>query len=302
MPAQSGFILLNKKEGVSSHSALTPLKKLLPKNTKIGHTGTLDPNATGLLPVAVGRASKFIQYLGEHPKKYRAGILFGRKTDSGDIWGKTLAELEIRKNSECEHAEKLTLFRDRMKGFLGKISQVPPMYSAIKKDGKPLYKYAREGIELERSAREVEIYQIDILEFDYPNVTIEVECSKGTYIRTLIEDLAESMGEMACMSSLLRLKSDGFDLKDAQKIEEFQTYKDLRDKLIPIEKVFERLPKVQVDAAHAKHIKNGVPVDLSRFPSRESGVFGYYSVCDERELMFALAERNEEQFRTVAVI
>lgn len=302
MPAQNGFILLNKKEGVSSHSALTPLKKLLPKNTKIGHTGTLDPNATGLLPVAVGRASKFIQYLGEHPKKYRAGILFGKKTDSGDIWGKTLTEVEIREDSDFAHSEKLTLFRERMKGFMGKINQIPPMYSAIKKDGKPLYKYAREGIELERSSREVEIYQIDILEFDYPNVTIEVECSKGTYIRTLIEDLAESMGEPACMCSLVRLKSDGFDLKDALKIEEFQTVEEIQNNLIPIEKVFEGLPKVQVDASHVKHIKNGVPVDLSRFSGQESCVFGYYAVCDGQGTMFALAERSEERFGTVAVI
>ncbi len=304
MQSKSGFILLNKKEGLSSHSALAPLKKLLPKKTKVGHTGTLDPNATGLLPVAIGRASKFIQYLGDHPKKYRAGLVFGIKTDSGDIWGNEVERVDsVHHLDENEKFELLCTLRDAITSFIGEIDQVPPMYSALKKDGKPLYKYAREGIELERKSRKISIFNIDILKFDYPNIIIEVECSKGTYIRTLIEDIAESMGSIACMTSLIRLSSDGFDLKDASFIDEFRTEEDIVKRMIKIEDLFTDLPKVRVDAKHKTHIKNGVRVDLNRFYQGKNGsTLGIYALTDYEDNIFALAERTEESFKTLIVI
>lgn len=300
---ENGFILLHKEGGVSSHGALRPLKRLLPKNTKIGHTGTLDPNAEGLLPVAIGRASKFIQYIGNHKKKYRAGILFGKTTDTGDIWGTVLETAEGSEIlSEVEKAEKKARFLNCLPSFIGKLKQVPPMYSALKKDGKPLYKYAREGLEIERQAREIEIYRIDLLRFEYPEAKIEVECSKGTYIRTLIEDLAKESGEIACMNSLIRLHSDGFHLEDAHPISSFLTREDIERRLIPIEFAFRKLPSLEIDAPHVKHIKNGVPVDLRRFVDKDEESYGLFSLLAPGGKMFALAERKEDSFRALIVI
>ncbi len=304
MQVVNGFILLNKDKGVSSHSALTPLKKLMPKKTKIGHTGTLDPNATGLLPVAIGRASKFIQYIGNHPKKYRAGLQFGIKTDTADIWGNVIEKQDIKAClSTKEKAVKLGALKQTLKTFIGDIEQIPPMYSAIKKNGKALYKYAREGVRVEREARIVSIYNIDIIEFNYPELVIDVECSKGTYIRTLIEDIAEKMNELACMTSLNRLESDGFDLKNAYTIDQFNSEHDILNKLYSIEEVFKELPTVKVDKNHEKHIKNGVPVDLNRFEENSSELpFGLHSVINEENRMFALANRNKQEFKTLIVI
>ncbi len=304
MTGVNGFILLNKGKGVSSHSALTPLKKLMPKKTKIGHTGTLDPNATGLLPVAIGRASKFIQYLGNHPKKYRAGFKFGIKTDTADNWGSVIEKqaVEITLSSEAQ-LKKLDLLREAIKSFIGEIEQVPPMYSAIKKNGKALYKYAREGVEIERKARLISIYKIDIIEFNYPDVIIDVECSKGTYIRTLIEDITQSINELATMTSLIRLQSDGFDLKNAVTIEQLKSESDVVNNLVKIEDVFTKLPNVKVDETHEKHIKNGVPVDLNRFQKNDFELpFGLYTVVNENNKMFALAQRNKDNFKTLIVI
>ncbi len=300
----NGFILLNKGKGVSSHSALTPLKKLMPKKTKIGHTGTLDPNATGLLPVAIGRASKFIQYIGNHPKKYRAGFTFGIKTDTADIWGNIIEKHNIKTClSEEENSQKLRALHQTIKTFIGNIEQIPPMYSAIKKNGKALYKYAREGTAIERTARQIIIFNIDIIEFDYPNVVIDVECSKGTYIRTLIEDIASKMNELATMTSLLRLQSDGFDLKDALTIDQFKNEDDIVNRLYRIEDVFKELPTVKIDKTHEKHIKNGVPVDLNRFDKGEVELpLGLYSVINQEDKMFALAMRSNDKFRTLIVI
>ncbi len=304
MDAINGFILLNKDMNITSHSVLTPLKKILPKKTKIGHTGTLDPNATGLLPVAIGRASKFIQYLGDYPKKYRAGFIFGKKTDTQDIWGNIIEERGFDENlSDEDKLEKLSYLRESISSFIGEIDQVPPMYSAIKKDGKALYKYAREGFEVERQSRKVIIFNIDIIEFNYPEVMIDVECSKGTYIRTLIEDIALKIGQIACMTSLIRLKSDGFNLKDANRIDVFQTIEDISARIIKIEDVFSHLPRIKVDAVHQRHICNGVPVDLNRFVNEnENLAFGLYTVLGEGNEIFALAKCTSEEFKTLIVI
>ncbi len=291
----NGFLLLDKDMGISSHKTLYPIKKLLGKKTKIGHTGTLDPNATGLLPIAIGRATKFIQFLGGEKKLYRAGIKFGIKTDTADIWGNLL--------EEREDLISIDDFSKACASFVGKIEQIPPMYSALKKDGKALYKYAREGIEVERKSRNINIYGIKIIDFEYPNAIVEVECSKGTYIRTLIEDIADSVSAIASMSSLRRLKTDGFDIINSYKIDDFNKLGDIEDRLIPILMVFEDLPKVYLDSKHEKHVRNGVPVDLNRFMDSVSEVKnGYYSVFSEEGYMFALAERNEFSFKTLLVI
>lgn len=242
----------------TSQKALYPIKKLLPKGYKIGHTGTLDPNATGLLVVALGRATKFIRHLEKSSKIYTAELKFGLTSDTLDIWGK-LEDKVVRNQISKEQ------FLSALKNFEGEITQVPPMYSAIKKNGVPLYKLARQGVEIERKERQISIYSIDLLAYDFPNATIKVDCSKGTYIRTLIDDIATNLGENAVMTALNRTKSDYFLLSDACVVAELETLDDVAKRLISIEECFLKLDKIYVDSKHAVHLKNGVKVDLARF-------------------------------------
>ncbi len=283
MKELNGFFLLDKGMNVSSNSALYPIKKLLPRKYKVGHTGTLDPNATGLLVVAIGRATKFINYIKCHKKSYRAGIRFGEKTDTGDIWGEVLS-------SDYDSAISENDFLKASEAFVGLIKQVPPMYSAIKQNGRPLYELARKGIEVERKAREVEICSIDLVSFDYPNAEIEVSCSLGTYIRTLIEDIAESAGGLATMSSLRRLNSDGFCVEDAITERDIRSFETLSEKLISIEEAFKDLDIIKLESDIANKLKNGIKIDLEFYLSEGSGS-NMYRVYSENEFV-ALAERD----------
>lgn len=253
----NGFLLLDKDNEISSNSALYPLKKLLPKKYKIGHTGTLDPNATGLLVVALGRATKFIDYLKNKEKTYLAELEFGKKTDTGDIWGKILEKKHLIISEEK--------FQKALNSFVGEIKQVPPMYSALKKNGKPLYKYAREGIELARETRNIKIFSIESVSFSFPKAKIKIRCSKGTYIRTLIEDIALFLGTVATMTALIRENSDGFSLENADKISRFLSIKDIKDKVLDIEKAFSDLNIVEVNKNVRKKLKDGIKIPLEDY-------------------------------------
>ncbi len=269
----NGILLINKGEGISSHNQLTPIKKILPKGTKIGHTGTLDPNATGLLVVAIGRATKFIQHFEKSSKIYSAKLTFGYSSDTQDIWGNLVKENEI-KLTESE-------FKDCLNSFMGDIFQVPPMYSAIKKNGVPLYKLARKGINVDRKKRRIKIYSLDVKSFNYPEVNIDIECSKGTYIRTLIYDIAKKLGTSAVMSNLVRKKSDYFYLEDAIKLDEIKSINDIEKNIISLDVAFKNLKRIQVDKIHANHIKNGVKVDLLRFCNYEKSDLDYAVYFEE---------------------
>ena len=181
-----GIVIINKPIGITSRQVVSKVGKVL-NEKKAGHTGTLDPMASGVLPVLLGKATKLSKYLVEHDKKYIATLCLGEKRDTGDSEG-SVTQTKAIPDLDVESIEKV------LKSFLGKSEQIPPMYSAIKVDGKKLYEYARVGIELEREARDIEIYDIKLLEYHENLIKFEVFCSKGTYIRVLCEDIAEKLG------------------------------------------------------------------------------------------------------------
>ena len=212
-----GIIIINKEKGCTSHDIVYKAKKIF--NKKVGHTGTLDPNATGVLPLLVGKGTEISKYLINHDKTYEAILQLGEKKDTADSEGQTIEEKKITPEMLEEQNVKNVL-----KSFEGKQEQVPPMYSAIKVNGKKLYEYARKGEKIEIKPRKIEIYKIDLIKIDIENKTIEfkVECSKGTYIRTLCENIAEKLETVGYMKELKRTKVGEFEIEDAIKIQELE--------------------------------------------------------------------------------
>ena len=221
-----GFLNVYKPKGKTSHDVVAILRRVA-KIKQIGHTGTLDPIATGVLVVCVGRATKLVSKLTAEEKIYEAGVLFGEKYDTGDITGKLI------KNDSVVITEDD--FRTACQQFVGDIDQIPPMYSAKKVNGKKLYEYAREGIEVEREPERIHIYSIELLGFDFPHAQIRVHCSKGTYIRTLIEDISEAAGTVGTMESLRRTKNGDFSIEDAVTFEQLEAADDPWSLVKPVE-------------------------------------------------------------------
>lgn len=211
----NGFVIIDKPVGITSHDVVSRVRRIL-GTRKVGHTGTLDPFATGVLPVAVNDGTKVIPYLDEGIKCYEALLRLGVTTDTLDMTGTIVSESPIALITR-------ELFSSCLKEFTGSITQIPPMYSAIKQNGQPLYKLARQGIEVERKAREIEIYSLEILSFDLPHVSLRVTCSRGTYIRTLADDIGSRLGCGAALQELRRTESGPFFIKAAVTLEEFQT-------------------------------------------------------------------------------
>lgn len=235
-----GIILINKEKGCTSHDVVNKVKHIF--NEKVGHTGTLDPNATGLLPILVGKGTKLSQFLINHDKEYEVTLKLGQKTDTADSEGNILQE---------QFVEKCILEKDNIvnviNSFIGVQMQVPPMYSAIKVNGKKLYEYARKNIKIDIEPRKIEIYDISLNNIDENENIIEftVKCSKGTYIRSLCEDIAEKLGTIGYMKELNRTKVGIFDIKDSIKIDELEQNKNdtefLKKYLVSIEDLFIRL-------------------------------------------------------------
>lgn len=211
-----GVLLLDKPEGLSSNHALQRAKRALDAR-KAGHTGTLDPFATGLLVCCMGRATKISAAMLQADKTYEATLGFGQETDSGDLTGHIVYEALPQMAQVCRPDLERVLA-----GFMGEIEQVPPMYSALKRDGRPLYEYARQGIELERAPRRVCIYRLDILSFSPRQARLVVECSKGTYIRTLAQDIGRRLGCAAHLTALRRTRVGPFSLEDAVALDALQ--------------------------------------------------------------------------------
>ncbi len=211
----NGFVFLNKEKGMTSFFAASRLRRIFGIK-KIGHTGTLDPLATGVLPVAIGHATRFIELIPSHDKAYRAKFILGKTTDTLDITGKVTGEYPVTADKRAVEA---VLGR-----FRGEIQQVPPMYSAIKKDGVRLYDLARQGVEIERESRKVRIYSLELISYDEASAEyeIEAECSSGTYIRTLIADIGEALGTGAVMTELTRTKANDVTLDRCFTLEELQ--------------------------------------------------------------------------------
>lgn len=203
-----GIIVINKEKGYTSHDVVAKLKKKL-NISKVGHTGTLDPNATGVLPILIGKGTKFSKYLINHDKTYEVELELGTKTDTADIEGKIVEE----KSVDEEYVRNNLL--QVLKSFEGKQEQLPPIYSAIKKNGKKLYEYARAGEKVEIEVRQIEIYTIELLEYEEKNVRFTVSCSKGTYIRSLCEDIANKLNTVGYMKNLKRLQVGNFNIENA---------------------------------------------------------------------------------------
>ena len=250
----NGVINVYKEKGYTSHDVVAKLRGIL-RQRKIGHTGTLDPDAEGVLPVCLGSGTKLCDMLTDRDKTYRAVLLLGKKTDTQDISGEVLEEKEVAA-SEKEIVQAVMSFQ-------GPYEQIPPMYSALKVNGKKLCDLAREGQTVERKARRITIYSIHIEKIEIPRVTMTVHCSKGTYIRTLCEDIGEKLGCHGCMESLLRTASGGFLLEDARKLSEIEALRDagrIEEAVLPTDKALACYPAVIVkDEKGDKLLHNGNP-------------------------------------------
>ncbi len=239
-----GIVLIDKPLEFSSHDVVAKLRRRF--NTKrIGHAGTLDPMATGLLVVAVGPATRFLQYLPLEPKVYRAVVRFGIETDSYDSEGDIVAEKPVPIDLAAQ-------VREIIPTFLGLQDQVPPMYSAVKVKGQPLYKYAREGIEIERKSRTIHIERMDVLDIGETTVEVEIECSGGTYVRTIAHDLGQRVGCGAYLQSLVRTSVGRFELENAKTIEEVST-----DDLIPLKVALQPMKIRLLSELETMRVRNG---------------------------------------------
>lgn len=267
-----GVVLLDKPSGMSSQGAVTSVKRLLHAE-KAGHTGTLDPMATGLLPVCLGEATKYSQDLLDADKVYQAQICFGIQTDTGDAQGQVIAQKSTAEVTDNVMAK--TLLDAILPRFMGEIKQVPPMYSALKRDGKPLYEYARSGVEIEREPRKITIYSLTVLDIHWPQMSIEVHCSKGTYIRVLAEDIGHALGCGAHLIGLRRTKVGHLLLAQASTLD---TLANNLPQVLPVDALLQTLPEITVDDLQAKRLEMGqrVPCALNIATQWANSLFRIY--------------------------
>ena len=254
----TGVICLDKPEGISSFFAVKKVSRLL-DTKKAGHTGTLDPMATGVLVIMLGSCTRFIDFLPESEKSYTARVMLGKNTDTLDVTGDILEEKDV--NVTEDELKKTS------EKFLGDILQIPPMYSALRKDGVRLYDLARQGVEVEREPRKVQIKELKIYDFDGLSFSMDVTCSAGTYIRSLAFDIGESLGTGACLTSLRRTAANGFSIDKSLTLEEIEKYlenEDIEKYILPIENALKSYEAVTVSEAQGKRFRNGGELDLNR--------------------------------------
>ena len=255
----SGIIVIDKPTDFTSFDVIAVLRRIL-KMRRIGHSGTLDPIATGVLPVFLGNATRGCEYASAHDKEYVVRFQLGLSTDTQDITGKVTGTSAV--NVTQRDVE------DALSAFVGQISQIPPMYSAIKKNGKKLYEYARQGIEVERNARDITIYSAELIDADIGTFqfSARIICSSGTYIRTLCSDLGDKLGSLAVMTDLRRTRAGLFRIEDALSLEQVERL--VRDEMItkyisPLDTIFLEYPKIAVDSYGEARVRNGAFVPLS---------------------------------------
>ncbi|MDD7208719.1 MAG: tRNA pseudouridine(55) synthase TruB [Lachnospiraceae bacterium] len=268
----NGILNIKKEAGFTSHDVVAKLRGIVHQK-KIGHTGTLDPDATGVLPVCLGKATKLCDLIGDWDKTYEAVLLLGRETDTEDTGGTTCRESKVEVTEK--EIEEIIL------SFVGDYSQIPPMYSAKKVNGKKLYELAREGIVIERKPCPVNISSIEVKEIDLPRVKFEVTCSKGTYIRSLCRDIGMKAGCGGCMEHLTRTRVASFSIGESCTLSEIdQMQKDgvLSEKILPIDKVFAAVPAVFVEKEGEKKLYNGNPVP-SGFCREKDSLPGIHEKC-----------------------
>ncbi len=262
-----GILIINKPEGFTSQDVVSKVKKIL-NIKKAGHTGTLDPMATGVLPVLLGEYTKLSKYLIEHDKTYIAKLKLGIKTSTGDIEGEVIDTKEYDKNIlDKGNVEKV------LNSFIGKQKQIPPMYSAIKVNGKKLYEYARNGETVEVEPRDIELYDVKLLNIYDDEIEFEVSCSKGTYIRVVCEDIAKALGTIGTMSALKRTIVDKFEINDALTFEELEVSKDdIESRLIKMEEVFKDFESLKLNERKVELFLNGVMLTFDM----KDGIYNIY--------------------------
>ncbi len=284
----TGIILLDKPKDITSFGAVARVRRICGEK-KCGHTGTLDPMATGVLTVMLGGATRFVELLPSHNKAYRASFRLGTTTDTLDITGKVLETREVNVTAEQ--------VKEKISDFVGDISQLPPMYSAVSVDGQRLYDLARQGIEVERKPRQVTVFSVDVISENEETgeYEIDVECSSGTYIRTLISDLGEALGCGAVMTELRRTKANGFEIEKAVTLEELEEAVNggrIYDLLVPVDKALEEYPVIKVSEAQAKRFRNGGELSLERL--KYPRMLGFFRVYDPNGNFIGIGEIGQK--------
>lgn len=284
----NGIICVNKPQQFTSFDVVAVMRRCF-GTKKVGHGGTLDPMATGVLPVFIGGATKAVDILPDTDKSYRAGFRLGFTSDTQDIWGTLSSCGGSAVSQECLQAA--------LSGFRGEIMQIPPMYSALKVNGQKLCDLARQGIEVERAARPIAISRLELTQFDGTDGIIEVDCSSGTYIRTLIHDIGQALGTGAVMTSLCRTRACGFDISQCHTLEQLRAADadTLQTLLVPTERVFSVLPCVRLDEVQQRLYLNGVRLDADRLADKAprgvrlrvygSGFIGLAEINADNELV-----------------
>ena len=291
-----GIIVVNKPQNFTSFDVVAVMRRLCGQR-KIGHTGTLDPMATGVLPLLLGNAAKAQDILPDSDKEYVAGFRLGITTDTLDIWGEVREEKEV----QCGREEIL----DILPRYTGEISQLPPMFSAVKKDGVRLYDLARQGIEVERTPRTVMISRLDLLSFDDKSYTgqLKIACSKGTYIRSIIDDIGRDLGCGAVMTSLVRTRACGFTLDDSVTLDEIKELsregeqsEKTKQLLRSCESLFEVYRRISVSEKQASRFSNGGAIDIDRTSVKNSFTDGeILRICDRQDNFLGLGKIDGEK-------
>ncbi len=277
----NGIVIVNKPEGWTSHDVVAKLRGVY-RERRIGHAGTLDPMATGVLPVFVGRATRAVEFMESATKAYRAGLLLGLTTDTQDITGQ---ELERKPANMTAVQVEAVLPR-----FRGRITQIPPMYSAVKVDGKKLYQLARKGQTVERKPRQVEIFALDLISGSGNEYALDIECSKGVYVRTICADIGDALGCGGCMSSLVRTRAGEYTLDDAVTMDQILAHSEngtAESLLRPVDSLFD-YPRLTVDSAGEKKCRNGNAFSTDA----DDGLYRVYS-SDGTFLMAGRAEKGK---------
>lgn len=286
---RSGVINIYKEAGYTSHDVVAKLRGIL-KQKKIGHTGTLDPQAQGVLPVCLGKGTKLCDLLADHDKEYEAVLRLGITTDTQDMEGNVLQESSVQVSEEEVRTCILSLQGEQM--------QVPPMYSALKVNGKKLYELAREGKVVERKARPVTFHKIEVLWMELPKVKIRVQCSKGTYIRTLCNDIGEKLGCGGCMEELLRTRVERFALEDAVKLDEVQKAMEegtVDSLILPVDRIFDQYPTAKTTTQGDLLVHNGNRLFSELLQEEPEAESGYVRVYDSEDTFIGLFEKKTDQ-------
>lgn len=284
----NGILNIFKPKGMSSFDVVRVVKKVA-KTGKVGHTGTLDPEATGVLPVCIGRATKIIDYIMDSEKVYEVTFKLGIRTTTYDLEGEVL---EKRDTFNLRDEDILGVIKD----FIGEYSQVPPMYSALKQNGVRLYELARKGIEVERQGRLIKIYNIEDIKINNPYISMKVTCSKGTYIRSLCYDIGEKLGVFATMTELNRSKTSVFEQSKSININDL-TEENIEHYIVTMEDALSKYEAITVHGKYVKLLVNGVRVADSRFTKDKVINNTLYRVYDENNNFIGLGERNNAGFK-----